>query len=83
MEQTKYCVTCGKPLKGQELRQYCCNEHEAAYQEEAAKSRQYPVHEQPYGPISTFYDRSTGEAIHYPASKYGTEFQAPPNPYLK
>ena len=79
----KYCVKCGKPLEGRELRQYCCNEHEAAYQEEAAQNGRRPIHDQPYGQPSTLYDRNTGKAIHYPASKYGSEFQAPPNPYLK
>ena len=79
----KYCVTCGIPLQGSELRQYCCDQHEADYQEEAARNRQRSIHDQPYGPITHHYNRDTGEAIDYPASKYGGAQKAPPNPYLK
>lgn len=79
-----FCVTCGKPLEGAEEKQYCCNAHEAAFQEIAAQNRQRSVHEQPYGPFKHWaYDRDTGQPIAYPASKYGEAWTAPSNPYLK
>ena len=80
----KYCTTCGKPLSEAEKRQYCCSEHEAAYQERAAQNRRHSIHDLPYGSIVThLYDRDTGQPIVYPASKYGEAYTAPPNPYLK
>jgi hypothetical protein len=78
-----FCITCGKPLEGLEVKQYCCSVHEAAFQANAAKNRERPIHDQPYGSVSSwFYDRDTGQPINYPASKYGEAYIAPPNPYL-
>ena len=66
----KYCVRCGKPLEGAELEQYCCNEHEAAYQDRRNHSLMHR------------YDRDTGQPKEYGDAKRGQLRMSPPNPYL-